>query len=62
MSLTTTHLEATSSLSPLKREESWIYDAQYSGVFGNVVKHCLECLLYSLPQSLNERENGEIKS
>ena len=29
-------------------------------VFGNVVKHCLECLIYLLYQ--NKGENGEIKS
>jgi len=31
-------------------------------VFGNVVKHCLECLIYLLNRNLNYGEKGEIKS
>ena len=29
-------------------------------VFGNVVKHCLECLIYHLNRNYNEGENEEI--
>jgi len=29
-------------------------------VFGNVVKHCLECLIYLLNRQENYEENGEI--
>ena len=55
------------------REGSWKYDAQRSiltnfEVFGNVVKHCLECLksitfecLISI-ESKTKEKNGEIKS
>ena len=31
-------------------------------VFGNVVKHCLQCLIYLLNQNQNLGESGEIKS
>ena len=31
-------------------------------VFGNVVKHCLEFLIYLLNQNKHKGENGEVKS
>ena len=30
-------------------------------VFGNVVKHCLDCLIYLLNQNYNQEENEEVK-
>jgi len=31
-------------------------------VFGSMVKHCLECLIYLLNENENEGENGKMKS
>ena len=31
-------------------------------VLGNVVKHCLQCLIYLLNQNYNKGENKETKS
>ena len=47
-------------------EESWKCDGQPSILDevrgGNVVKHCLECLIYLLNRNLNQGKIGQIKS
>ena len=53
----------TAFLNTEKRAEnttcSGVFLTNFEG-FGNVVKHCFECLIYLLNR--NERENGEMKS